>query len=120
MEAKSLLRRSAVVDPWFLGLVPLYTEVAVLLEHRGYERGEAGGGAGRLRRAGGALGEWARNRLAQQRGQDAFRLVESEMVLLVRSQRLHEIPGLDRDVVADVAQLAGEVIGAGRPPPAAV
>jgi hypothetical protein len=37
----------------FRGLVPTYTEPAVLIEHRGFERGEPGGGRGALAQAGG-------------------------------------------------------------------
>jgi DNA repair photolyase len=97
----------------FAGRVPLYTEIGVLLEHRGYERSETGGHGGRLSRAGWALTDWARARLARQRGRDAFRLVEAELALLVRSDRLHEIPGLDCAVLPDVVEIASQVMGAG-------
>lgn len=89
----------------FQGLVPLYTEVAVLLEHRGYERKEPGGMNGRLARAGHAVGTWARARLARGRGKNAFREVESELVFLARSQRLHEIPDLESSVIPDVQEI---------------
>jgi DNA repair photolyase len=89
----------------FHGLVPLYTELSVLLEHRGYERGEAGGLNGRLARAGQAVAEWARQRLARQRGKHAFREVESELGFLVRSRRLSEIPELDASVISDVEEI---------------
>jgi hypothetical protein len=86
----------------FHGLIPLYTEVAVLLEHRGWQLGEAMGGQGPLARAGWAIAEWARARLAPQRGRDAYRLVESEFALLVRSRQLHEISELRPEAFADV------------------
>ncbi len=86
----------------FHGHVPSYTEVSVLLEHRGFERGEAGGGHGPLARAGQAIAEWARGRLARQRSKQAFRLVESELDMLMRSRRLTEIPGLLPAVYPDV------------------
>jgi DNA repair photolyase len=89
----------------FHGLVPLYTELAVLLEHRGFERGEPGGGRGSLARAGWAIGDWARARMARQRGKDAFRLVESELAFLVRSRRLQEIPNLDVVTTPDVEEI---------------
>jgi hypothetical protein len=86
----------------FHGRVPLYTEVAVLLEHRGWQQGEPGGGKGRLARARWAIAEWARTRLGRQRGKYAFREVESELAMLVRSHQLHEIAGLDPACMADV------------------
>jgi DNA repair photolyase len=85
----------------FHGLVPLYTEVTVLLEHRGWQRGEPGGNTGRLARAGWAIAQWAQARLGRQRGKNAFREVESEFAMLVRSQQLREIAGLDHDCIAD-------------------
>jgi hypothetical protein len=89
----------------FHGLVPLYTELSVLLEHRGYERKEPAGGRGSLARAGQAVGAWARQRLTHQRGKNAFREVESELSFLVRSQRLCEIPELEASVVPDVEEI---------------
>ena len=86
----------------FHGLVPSYTEVSVLLEHRGFERGEAGGGYGPLARAGQAIAEWARGRLARQRSRHAFRLVESELDMLMRGHQQGEIPGLDPAMHPDV------------------
>jgi DNA repair photolyase len=89
----------------FHGLVPIYTELSVLLEHRAYERKEAGGMNGRLARAGQAVGAWARARLARQRGRNAFREVEAELSFLMRSQRLCEIPDLDASVIPDVEEI---------------
>ena len=89
----------------FHGLVPLYTELSVLLEHRGYESKENGGMNGRLARAGQAVGDWARARLARLRGKNAFREVESELSFLVRSQRLCEIPDLEVSAVPDVEEI---------------
>jgi DNA repair photolyase len=97
--------------PWhiFHGLVPTYTELAVLLEHRGFARGEPGGGGGALARAGLAVAEWASARLARQRGKQAFRLVESELHLLMRGRQLHDIPGLDPSRFADVEACYADV-----------
>jgi DNA repair photolyase len=86
----------------FHGLVPSYTEVSVLLEHRGFQRGEAGGGHGPLARAGSAVADWARGRLARQRSKQAFRLVESELDMLMRSHQLGDIPGLVPAVYPDL------------------
>jgi DNA repair photolyase len=89
----------------FHGLVPMYTELSVLLEHRGYERKETGGMNGRLARAGQAVGAWARACLARRRGRNAFREVETELSFLVRSRRLGEIPDLDASVIPDVEEI---------------
>jgi DNA repair photolyase len=89
----------------FHGLVPLYTELSVLLEHRGYQRKETGGPNGRLARAGQAVAVWARARLARQRGKNAFREVESELGFLVRGHRLAEIPDLEASVIPEVEEV---------------
>jgi hypothetical protein len=86
----------------FHGLVPTYAELAVLLEHRGFARGEPGGSRGLLARAGQAIAEWARARLGRQRGKRAYRLVESELDLITRSRQLGDIPGLAPAAFADV------------------
>jgi DNA repair photolyase len=94
----------------FHGLVPSYTELSVLLEHRGYQRREAGGMNGRLARAGQAVGTWARTRLGHMRGKNAFRAVESELDFLIRSQRLCEIPDLQASAIPDVEELASGLL----------
>ncbi len=70
----------------FTGRVPLYAEVGVLLEHRGYETGDSS-----LGRAGFALQEWARQRLAEgaRRRDFSHRDVEAQM-----REQLAQIPGL--------------------------
>lgn len=95
----------------FHGLVPSYTELSVLLEHRGYERKETGGMNGPLARAGQAVGAWARARLGRLRGRNAFREVESELDFLVRSQRLCEIPDLQASAIPDVEEIARAICG---------
>lgn len=99
--------------PWpiFHRLVPTYTEVAVLLEHRGFVRGEAGDGRGPLARAGWAIAEWARGRLARQRSKQAYRLVESELDMLMRSRQLREIPNLDPAALTDVEACYAQACG---------
>jgi DNA repair photolyase len=97
----------------FHGLVPTYTELSVLLEHRGFERGEPGGGQGPLARAGWAVGQWAQARLSRQRSKHAFRLVESELAMLVRSQQLREIPNLLSSLFSDVEECFARVCQAG-------
>lgn len=76
----------------FSGRVPLYAEVGVLLEHRGYETSDPS-----LGRAGFALQDWARRRLAEgaRRRDFTYREVEAEM-----RERLREIPGLTASAAA--------------------
>jgi DNA repair photolyase len=93
----------------FHGLVPLYTELSVLLEHRGYERKESGGMNGRLARAGQAVGAWARTCLGRLRGKNAFREVESELRFLIRGQRLRDIPDLDEGVISEAEEIASSL-----------
>jgi DNA repair photolyase len=93
----------------FHGLVPLYTELSVLLEHRGYECKESGGLNGRLARAGQAVGAWARTRLGRLRGKNAFREVETELRFLIRGQRLRDIPDLDEGVIPEVEEIASSL-----------
>jgi hypothetical protein len=93
----------------FHGLLPTYAELAVLLEHRGFARGEPGNGQGPLARAGNAIAAWAHDRLARQRGQHAFRQVESELAMLIRGRQLRDIPGLSPRVHADVEECFAHV-----------
>jgi hypothetical protein len=86
----------------FHGIVPLYTEVAILLEHRGWQLGETADGRGMLTRAGWAIAKWARARLAHQRGKDVYRLLESELAMLLRSRQLSEIPDLRPETFTEV------------------
>lgn len=80
----------------FTGRVPLYAEVGVLLEHRGFEIGDPS-----LGRAGHALQEWARQRMAEggRRRDFSHRDVEA----LMREQ-LAQIPGLDSRAAAVAAR----------------
>jgi DNA repair photolyase len=94
----------------FDGLLPTYAEVGVLLEHRGFENGEPPG-RGRLARAGWAVQEWARGRLAHLRQRDAFRLVEADLEMLVRSGALADVPGLQADVRPVVEEIFARVSG---------
>jgi DNA repair photolyase len=93
----------------FHGLLPTYAELAVLLEHRGFARGEPGNGQGPLARAGNAIAAWARGRLARQRGRHAFRQVESELDMLIRGRQLLDISGLSPRVFADVEDCFAQV-----------
>jgi DNA repair photolyase len=86
----------------FHGIVPLYTEVAILLEHRGWQLGETADGQGLLTQAGWAIAKWARARLAHQRGKDGYRLLESELAMLLRSRQLSEIPDLRPETFTEV------------------
>lgn len=79
----------------FTGRVPLYAEVGVLLEHRGFACGDPS-----LGRAGFALQDWARRLLAEnaRRREFSHRDVEGQL-----RQRLAEIPGLSPSAAAAAA-----------------
>ena len=104
----------------FHGIVPLYTEVAVLLEHRGWQLGEVAFGQGPLARAGWTIAEWARRRLGHHRGRDAYRLLETEFAMLVRSQQLREITDLRPETFAEVEACFAKATARSGPSPAAV
>jgi DNA repair photolyase len=89
----------------FKGLLPLYTEVAVLLEHRGFFEGDIAGPQGPYARGCWGIGKWARTRLGKLRGKNAYRAVEAEFGMLIRSQLLSVIPELDPALYNDVADL---------------
>jgi len=99
----------------FRGMVPLYTEVAVLLEHRGFEMGDAAGAQGNFARGCWGIGKWARTRLGKLRGKHAFREVEAEFGMLIRSDLLSVIPELDPRVYPDVVEIYKSVIKTDRP-----
>ena len=98
----------------FHGLVPTYTEVALVLEHREFERGGAMDGP--LARAGRAVQQWARERLARRRGVEAYRRVEADFASLVASGALGTIVGAD--AVAEVERAYAAVQDFGRTPAA--
>lgn len=94
--------------PWplFRGMLPTYAEVGVLLEHRGFERGESMGGP--LSRAGWQLQRWARSRMASRRDRGAYRAVEAELAMLVKRRRVEET-GVVGAVVPDVEEVYAQV-----------
>jgi len=79
----------------FRGLIPRYTEAAVLLEHREAElrwQGEPGRG---LARAGHALQKWGRSRFAAHRKRSYdWRSVERELDDLLQARSLPQLPGM--------------------------
>jgi hypothetical protein len=95
----------------FRGMVPTYTAASVLLEHKGFEQGEPGGGQGPLARAGLAVARWAQGRLSRQRGKQAWRLIESDLDMLVRGKLLQEIPDLHADAFAAVEECYARICG---------
>jgi hypothetical protein len=108
IAAKSILRRSTVVDPWFLGRFGsnLYRGCAhacVYCDGRAERYYVTGDFARDIQVKCNALA-LARDELARMREPGfLFILVESELDLLMRSRQLHEIPHLEPAVFADVA-----------------
>lgn len=98
--------------PWrlFHGFVPLYTELAVLLEHHGYQQGETLGHPGVFSRSGWAVSQWAQKRLSHQRSKSAYRLVESELIMLIHSRQFQEIPHLDPESIPSILEIFKQVI----------
>lgn len=93
----------------FHGLVPLYTEAAVLLEHEEEarrRRGEPGRG---LAASGFALQRWARGRFAANRRRSYDHgSVEAELSAMVEADGLAAIPGLGRAAGLFVAEVVRE------------
>ncbi len=99
--------------PWrlFHRQLPLYAELGVLLEHRGYEAGEDGAGDGPSARAGMAVQLWARERLGRTRSRTAFREVESELVWLARMGTLAEAVGVEPAMGVVMDEVLGRILG---------
>jgi DNA repair photolyase len=91
----------------FSGLVPLYTEVAVLLEHREFSARQAGQRrVPRLGRAGHVIQQWARGRLAKNRRRAYdWRSVEREFSQLLADGSLRNLEGMTRAALAAVEEL---------------
>jgi len=92
----------------FAGLIPTYSEVAVLLEHEGAE----GCGGGAQAAAGWAVQKWAQKKLGRLRGPRAYREVEAAFELAVRSGALAKELRLGPDVARRVRELAREAAAA--------
>ncbi|MBN2197148.1 MAG: radical SAM protein [Polyangiaceae bacterium] len=101
--------------PWrlFHGKLPLYAELGVLLEHRGFEQGERGWSGGRLTRAGMAIQLWAHQRLGRTRSHAAYREVESELVWLSRMGTLTESLGIEPALGGTVGEILEQVVATG-------
>ena len=78
---------------FFRGLIPRYTEVAVLLEHRAAQAG--GRGNATLARTGYAIQKWARSRFAKHRRRSyGHRDVAAEFLALVADGTIIDLPGV--------------------------
>ncbi len=98
--------------PWhlFQGLVPLYAELGVLLEHHDFECGTSGWGSGPCGRAGIAIQQWARDRLRRTRSRNAYREVESELVWHSRMGSLALTVGIDPSTASTVAEVLARIL----------
>ena len=99
----------------FAGQMPEYSEVAVLLEHRGFERGQAS--RGELARSGWALQNWARERLRRsgRRRGFTYRQVESEFRSLCGSGDLERVLAISSEAAREVVDVLARVRAARRP-----
>jgi hypothetical protein len=82
--------------------IPLYAEVAVLLEHESVRRRCRGQGDAGLGRAGVALQTWARGRLARSArgGAPTYEDVEQELQAMLFEGTLATLPGFGPEAVA--------------------
>lgn len=97
----------------FHGRIPVYTEVAVLLEHRAFVAGEKNTWTSPLARAGQAIQGWARDRFARtsRRRDVGWRDIENEFQSLVSDGGIVSAAGLDESVLPAVRELlAGPAI----------
>jgi len=100
--------------PLFAGRMPEYAEVAVLLEHRGFERGQAT--MGELARAGWAVQNWARERIRRsgRRRGFTFRQVETEFRSLCGSGDLERVLAISSEAAREVEGMFARVRAARR------
>jgi DNA repair photolyase len=94
----------------FTGLMPLYAEAAVLLEHRDFELQQAGAPGGRLGQSGHAIQHWARQSFAKRGRRKTFNgtILEAEFRAMVAADTLHELPGVTPAAATVVRDLVGE------------
>ncbi|MFH2010876.1 MAG: radical SAM protein [bacterium] len=92
----------------FQGQIPTYAEAAVLLEHREFERSQAGQPGGGLARAGHAIQQWARGRFAAKRLKTYnHRAVQREFLAKVRERTLLELPHVNVAALRVVEEVLG-------------
>jgi len=86
----------------FQGLMPLYAEVGVLLEHREFERHQAGTLGGGLGRAGRAIQGWARQEFTKRGRRKAFdsTVLDGELRAMVDGGTLQQLPGVTAEAAA--------------------
>jgi DNA repair photolyase len=86
----------------FAGLIPTYSEVAVLLEHEDAEGCQGGAKAA----ASWAIQKWAQKKLGRLRGPRAYREVEAAFEMAVRSGALAKELGFTAEVAQRVREVA--------------
>jgi DNA repair photolyase len=90
----------------FCGLIPRYTEAAVLLEHRHYELAGEGRPGHDLCNAGYAIQKWARSRFAAKRSRTYdYRAVEQEFRASVDDRSVLALPGMTDEALPVMEQV---------------
>ena len=91
----------------FTGSMPLYSEIAVLLEHRQLELRMQGTGGQGLGRAGWVIQQWARDSLSQRgrRRGFSYRVLEEEFRQMVLDSSLSSLLGVDEAAQPEIRRL---------------
>lgn len=95
----------------FSGKIPVYTEVAVLLEHREMEMKMAGLRVSGLSRAGEAIQAWSRGRLsrAARGGRVTYQGVEDEFLAMMRDRSILSLDGVSAASFSVMQEIVGDV-----------
>jgi DNA repair photolyase len=100
-----------IPHPVFHGMMPYYSEVAVLLEHSEFESRRSGRPQPGLSRAAMAIQQWARSRLARHarvKGYD-YRQVQHEFRLMVQEERAPALEGMTQAGWTEAQRIAQRI-----------
>ena len=91
----------------FTGLIPRYTEAAILLEHHDFERQVTGQTTFRLGRAGFAIQEWARKLIGKRGRRKSFRFqqIEDEFLEMVNDGSILQLSGMTRTALSFIEKM---------------
>lgn len=92
----------------FRGLIPLYSEVAVLLEHEAFARSCEGRPARHLEEACWSLQQWSRARLSKDRRLLAHEL-ERELLSMLDDGSVRSLPNMTGDAVEVIRRIVAEI-----------
>ena len=95
----------------FAGLVPRYTEIAVLLEHHEMKRRCQGKRRQGLERSGYAIQQWAQQQWAKRWRRKTFNtgVLEREFEAMVQDGSIANLPGIRRTALPVIADLLDDV-----------